>query len=164
MISEHTILSYFAQVSGSGWTLAGGSLTSGWRAFFKGKYHDFESYLDIDAEWVYLQCPLLRLEASDACKKRLYEALLRFSDRMFLAKFTLFKSEAQSPAQDWVALSVECPVGVFDAAMFRIMTDAVATYAEQYDQEVQVLAQDERVNLEPVSEKSGGRESHVLAE
>jgi len=145
VISEHTVHSYFAQAEGSGWTLTGGSFASGWRAFFKGRYHDFETYLDIDAEWVYLQCPLLRVEAVDTCKQRLYEKLLQFNDRMFLAKFILFQSEAQTPKQDWVALSVECPVGVFDAAMFRMMTDAIATYAEQYDREVQMLAQDPKL-------------------
>lgn len=146
MISEHTVHSYFAQAAGRGWTLANGSLATGWRAFYKGRLHDFETYLDIDADWVYLQCPLLRLEAAYSCKGQLYERLLRFNDRMFLAKFILFQSNAQTPPQDWVALVVECPVDAFDAAMFRVMTDAITTYAEQYDAEVQVLARDEQLS------------------
>jgi len=158
VISEHAVYSYFAQAAANGWTLTGGSVTSGWRAFFKGKYHDFEAYLDVDSDWVYLQCPLLRAEAAEACKKGLYEKLLRLNDQMFLAKFILFESEAQTPKQDWVALAVECPVGVFDAAMFRIMTDAIATYAEQYDREIQILAEDAQFKS---TEQAEPRESRL---
>jgi hypothetical protein len=148
VISEHAVLSYFAQAKGRGWSLLNGSLSAGWHATFKGRLRDFITYLDIDSEWVYLQCPIIQVEALDSCKEQCYERLLRYNDRMFLAKFTLFQAEprANAPHEDWVALVVECPVDVFDAAMFRIMTDAIATYADEYfGAEVQVLAREEQL-------------------
>lgn len=141
MISEHAVFSYFAQASGRGWSLLNGSMSSGWHASYKGRLRDFVIYMDIDGEWVYLQCPVVQFAALKASREKFYEQLLRYNDRMFLAKFTLFPSEAKDPHEDWVALVVECPVDVFDAAMFRIMTDAIATYADEYfGAEAQVLA------------------------
>src|SRR5436309_3078196 len=75
MISEHVIYMYFA--AAHDWTLAPGSLRTGWQAVYKGPLYDYHVHFDVDEEWVYLQCPLLMMEVLPECKLALYEYMLR---------------------------------------------------------------------------------------
>ena len=54
----------------------------------------------------------------ESCKPKLYEYLLRANDTMFFAKFTLFTADADAGAQEWIALTSECPADAFNAARF----------------------------------------------
>ncbi len=147
MISEHAIWSCWIQAGTRGWKLfQGGSLADGWHAMYGGQLFDYDVYLDVDGDWVYMQCPILQGDASPQCKAALTDYLLRLNDRIFWAKFTLFHAEPdQSHCEDWVALTVECPAEVFDAGTFRLMTESIATYAEQYDREIRAIALDKNV-------------------
>jgi hypothetical protein len=145
MISEHAILMYFVQAENSGWALtARGSLVSGWHAIYKGHLRNYDVYLDVNDEWVYAQCPLLRTEPNSNCKEALYEYLLRTNHRMFLGKFTLPTDQRQH-AGNWVALMVEYPAEDFDAGIFRLLIEAIETYVEEFSREIEVIALDEEV-------------------
>ena len=62
MVSEYAIANYFHQARNHGWSLlTRGSLLAGWHACFEGRYRDFNAYLSVADEWVYMQCPLVSL-------------------------------------------------------------------------------------------------------
>lgn len=144
MISEHAIISYFAQAPG--WALTSrGSLKEGWHAVYKGRYTDYDVYLDVDDEWIYMQYPLLKTAADAECKPALYEYLLRCNDEMFLAKLVLFEAQSEDGPSDWVALTTEFPVDSFNAAAFRLMAEAIVTYSDQYAREILAVALDRKI-------------------
>lgn len=144
MITEHAILSYIA--TAHDWVLARqGSLRDGWHVVYKGRITDYDVYLDVDEDWVYMQCPILTQQALPQSHQTLCEYLLRASSRMFLAKFCLWRSPGATMPVDWVVLVSESPVHTFDAGMFRLMSQAIATYAEQYDREIRTVAMDAEI-------------------
>lgn len=148
MISEYTILSYIAQAQTRGWGLMRqGSLADGWHAVYQGRLRNYDVFLDVDEEWLYMQCPLLKLEPALECKRILYEYLLRANDQMFFAKFTLFQGPIERRSVGWITLTTECPVDSCNAGMFRLMTDAIATYAEQFGREIPAIALDPEIAM-----------------
>jgi hypothetical protein len=137
VISEHTIMSYFAQAQHRGWgLLVRGSLARGWHAVYRGKQMEYDVYLDVDETWVYLQCPLLLAEPNEACKAALYEYLLRMNEHMFLAKLALTPITGEQGTVLGVVLIAECPADRLDAGLFRMLTDAISTYVEECDREI----------------------------
>ena len=144
MVSEYAIYTYFAQARSRGF-LASGSLQTGWHGRFKGRMRDYHFYMDIDEEWVYIQCPILQTSARRECKAALYKYLLRANDRMFLAKFVMFEAVDDNRTIDWVGITSELPIDCLNAGMFRMMTEAIATYAEEYDREIQAIALEKEV-------------------
>jgi len=132
-------------VGGSGRTLAEARRSSEWLGLHIGQRREYELWMQIGPERVCLRCALLRVNASDA-GGRLYKYLLRLNEGLALAKFTLFHSGGEfhsgtaTPPQDWIALVVECPVGVFDATMLKTMMNTITDYAEEYDAELAATA------------------------
>lgn len=143
MISEHTLASGLA--STNNWAIAyRGSAKTGWHLIYHGRLVDYDVYLDAEDQWVYLQCPLLRHTPLPRCRA-VHEFLLRVNDRMFMTKFTVFRAQGEAQSADWIALVTESPAEVFTVSVFRLMLEAIATYAEQYDREVRVVATDRKV-------------------
>jgi hypothetical protein len=147
VISEHLVVTLFLNAEPRGWALRGGSLERGWHAVYKGKLRDYDAYLDVTDDWVYVQCPILRTPPAPACRAALHEYLLRVNQEMFFAKLGLTRGRTRrdGPLVSWVVLTSECPLETFAAVTFRVMLDAVATYAEQYVREVEAIALDEPV-------------------
>jgi len=145
MISEHAVLGCLAQAATRGWRLmTSGSLLDGWHLVYPSCLDDFHVFLDIDEEWIYLQCPLLPCAPHPASRAALHGFLLRANDRMFLAKFALL-SGAAGGAAETIALVCEAPVESFDAGLFRLMTEAIVRYAEDFGRELRSIALDPAV-------------------
>ena len=142
VVSENMIGSCFAEASGRGWSPKGGSMREGWHAIYEGKLRDYDAYLDIDGDWIYLQCPILLAEPVEECKPALYEYLLRANDTMYFAKFSLFDARPKERLERWAALTSECPAEMFSTSVFRLMTEAISSYAERYQRELQTMAYD----------------------
>lgn len=142
MISEQAVLGYLAQASVRGWGLRdSGSLLDGWHLVHRGRLDDLHVFLDLDEEWAYLQCPLLPCAPHPDSRAALHEFLLRANGRMFFAKFALLLDPAGGPHQT-IALISEAPVESFDAGLFRLMTEAIVRYAEDFGSELRSIALD----------------------
>src|SRR5205807_387731 len=102
-------------------------------------------FLDVGSDWVYLQCPLLKVEPVKECREILLEYLLRVNDRIFLAKFTLIWARPQGNPVNWAVLVSECPVDLFNANMFRLMTDTISVYSEKYYREILSIAREPEI-------------------
>jgi len=146
MISEHAVLGCLAQaVARGGWSLmTSGSLLDGWHLVYHSRLDDYHVFLDLDEEWVYLQCPLLPCAPNPQSRTALHEFLLRTNDRMFFAKFVLLGGLAGGPEES-IALVCEAPVETFDAGLFRLMTEAIVRYVEDYGRELRSIALDPAV-------------------
>ena len=146
MLTEQDVLRMFKQLDEKKWGLvSAGPLEKSRHFKYRGKLRDFDVFLTVNEEWVYLQCPLLLEVRFEDNKPALYEYLLKANDRMFFTKFTLYKSHMSRKPTDCIALTAECPLIGFNASMFRMMTEAVSTYAEHYHLELGVIESDVRV-------------------
>ena len=162
MISEHAILGYIAQATARGWTLmTSGSLLDGWHLVYRSRLDDFHVFLDVDEQWVYLQCPLLSIPPHPGSRPALYPYLLRANDRMFFAKLTLVRDPAGGPTEI-IALTSEAPVESFDAGLFHLRTDAIVRYAEDYGREIRSIALDPQIAALAAGDEADVAEPQIL--
>ena len=146
MLTEQDMLRMYKQLDEKKWGLvSAGPLEKSRHFKYRGKLRDFDVYLTVNEEWVYLQCPLLEAVRIEDNKPALYDYLLKANDRMFFAKFTLYRTRMSHDPTERIALTVECPLAGFNASMFRLMTEAVSTYAEHHHLELGVIESDVRV-------------------
>ena len=143
MISEFAVHSYFAHAQSRGWHLrSAGSLTRGWHAVYSGKLRDYSVFLHVDDDWIYFQCEMLQVPPKPDCRAALHQYLLRLNADLFWAKMALVPADDGRDTNEAVVLIVECPLETFGPGTFRLMTESVATYAEEYAREVEVIALD----------------------
>src|SRR5579863_2075642 len=118
MISEYALRGYLAQLTTRGWGMKGyGSLLDGWHLIYPSRLEDLDVFLDVDEEWVYLQCPLLRCAPHPDCRATLHEFLMRANEGIFFAKFALMLDPGAGH-EETVTLISEAPVENLDAGLF----------------------------------------------
>lgn len=146
LFSLDALRPFFVTVEHQGWGLRDRLSLNHWKAVYKGHERAFDVYLSFDRAWAYFQVPLLgdtcALGApSTNCQAILYPYLLKLNEQMYWAKVGL-DEEGQ------ILLLLEMPLEMFTLPYFRRAMQTLATYADTYAYDIQIMAnldQDKRL-------------------
>jgi len=138
MTNRDTVVSYLLRGASGLWGLRGEPTDNHWHLVCAGPGADFDVHVTFTGGWVFFQAPLLKTAAHPRCRAGLAHYLLRASDEMLLAKFSL-------DDRGQVLLAAEWPKESFDFAAFRALSEAFVEYLGQHATEVRVLSQDARL-------------------
>ena len=146
ILSLQSLGQFFSTVEHLGWNIRDRLADNHWKAVYKGRERSFEVYLSFDRSWACFQAPLLGdscgpLGLSKDCQAIFYPYLLRLNEQMYWAKVGL-DEDGQ------VLLLLEIPLEMFDLPRFRRAVQTLATYANAYAYDVQIMAnldQDQRL-------------------
>jgi hypothetical protein len=129
---------FFSTVEHQGWGVRDRPGLNRWKAVYKGHERSFDVYLSFDRSWAYFQAPLLGDTCtlgspSNACQAVFYPYLLKLNEQMYWAKIGL-DEDGQ------VLLLLEMPLEMFDLPRFRRAVQTLATYADAYAYDIQIMA------------------------
>jgi hypothetical protein len=142
VVTQQAVNTYIFLARENGWTLeAPGSLEIGWTLKYHGKLRDYDVYLEVNDEWIYMVCPLVQARIGSLQRDALYRYLLLANERIYMAKFALVQADGRGSGES-VSLVCELPSDGFGSESFQLMSMAVAQYVEEYDREIQAVAFD----------------------
>jgi len=138
VFSLKTLAFYFKTVEHLGWHLRDRLAANHWHIAYKGPERSFAAFLSFNRSWAYFQMPMLaevhlQQAQPDAHRTMFYSYLLELNKHIYWAKFGL-DEEGQ------VLLMLELPVEAFDLRRFRQAVQTLATYADDFAYEVQIMA------------------------
>jgi hypothetical protein len=109
---------------------------TGFRGIIRNYAKNFEIFIHLDEDWVYLQTPIL-IGINEDCKVSLYEYLLKLNYQCFLAKFCLEKGR--------VILVVELPRSSSNAELNDAVW-ALFEYSNRFFLEIFTIALDRNIS------------------